>query len=72
MKASDARSALSLLPLLASVLLILFSVHADSLWMDEIQTHTVIQGTFSDLLREPLVRDDFTGTEMPERTSVVA
>ena len=58
MKASDGRKALSLLPLLASVLLILFSVHADSLWMDEIQTHSVIHRPFAEFVRVLTSRGD--------------
>ena len=52
MKASDGRKALCLLPLAVSVLLLLFSVHADSLWMDEGQTFSLLRrGTFPDMLR---------------------
>ncbi|MBR3583987.1 MAG: hypothetical protein IKO01_11155 [Kiritimatiellae bacterium] len=61
MKASDGGTALPwlrALPVLAALLLLLFSVRTDSLWMDEIQTHTVIQGTFGDLVRELSSRGD--------------
>lgn len=58
MKASDGRAALSLLPFLASVLLILLSVHSDSLWMDEIQTHSVIHRPFAEFARELSSRGD--------------
>jgi hypothetical protein len=55
MKASDWRQAL---PFLLAAVLLIFSVHADSLWMDEIQTHAVIQGSFSHLLHELSARGD--------------
>lgn len=56
MKASEVRRTFPFLS--AAVLLLLFSVRADSLWMDEIQTHSVIRGSFSHLLHELFSRGD--------------
>lgn len=53
MKASDSRKLLCLLPLAISILLLLFSVRADSLWMDEGQTFSLLQhGSFPDMLHD--------------------
>lgn len=52
MKASDGKKLLSLLPLAIAALVLLFSVRADSLWMDEGQTFSLLRrGTFSDMVR---------------------
>lgn len=53
MKASDSRKLLCLLPLAISILLLLFSVRADSLWMDEGQTFSLLRhGSFPDMLHD--------------------
>ncbi len=57
MKASDGRKVLSCLPIAIAVLVLLFSVRGDSLWMDEGQTLTLLtHDSFSGMLRDLATR----------------
>ena len=57
MKASDSRRGLVWLPLAIALLLLLFSVRGNSLWMDEGQTLSLLRhDSFSDMLRDLTTR----------------